>query len=555
MDLGFIDDINNIMANSTDINDTREWVVSSFEEAERNNRRRYNKKDPKATAEYIFENQRVDALNIVEAFYRRNRRVVSVQKRTKVGADGLMLQIIKLMTTHNDDTFVVDIDNVRILTGMSNAGWEQDMKEKAPSCLKENIFHHGKLSKSNLLNLPRNSLIIIDEIDTGDKEEQVLHKILKNAGILDATYMIEHNIRFVIISATIIKQLYDVRDWGELHEGIVMTIPENYIGHGDFLSKGIVQEFYEMNTLEEATRWVKEDILDNYGTDYRVHIVRGNEKTRIPIKEACIANGVECIIHTADERLTDDEIKRLFNEPLLRHVVLIVKGFFRRANLIPNDWKLRIGAVHELCTSVVDNNVQIQGLVGRMTGYWRNTIEEGHTTGPYRTSVNAIKEYEDNYLNPFGRNTYQTSGFKKNRKGVVTTNEPTMISVKNIANLEPTITVPVALDTDNHLEEFETMLDLANRWKSLLIEKGALEDYHPPSSPRRNSNGEFICSMGGQSQKQSTTDIINKFSGLATTTWGAGIGDAESGHYIHRVYVGYTADNQPRFFLRWTKKE
>jgi len=51
-----------------------------------------------------------------------------------------------------------------------------------------------------------------------------------------------------------------------------------------------------------------------------------------------------------------------------------------------------------------------------MTGYWRSEIEGGHKTGPHRTSLKAIKEYEKTYLDPFGLNSYQTNGFKK--KGV-----------------------------------------------------------------------------------------------------------------------------------------
>ena len=144
-----------------------------------------------------------DAINIVDKFYMNNRCVISIQKKTKVGADGLMIEIAKLLTTHNDDKFVVNPANVRIITGMSNAGWEKDMIDKAPNCFKDKIFHHGKLSRSDLTNL-RNGLIIIDEIDTGDKEYQTL----KEAGVLDVEHMKTHNNKFVFISATMIKELY-----------------------------------------------------------------------------------------------------------------------------------------------------------------------------------------------------------------------------------------------------------------------------------------------------------------------------------------------------------
>ena len=411
----------------------REDVLQSYNSAKARNHRLFLEGDVRATAEYIFPNQITDATNVVYAFYKHNRRVISIQKKTKVGADGLMIEIAKLLTTHNDDAFVVNSADVRILTGMSNAGWEKDMKDKAPSCFKEKIFHHGKLSRAELQNI-HNGLFIMDEIDTGDKEHQVLHTTLKEAGVLDVKHMEEHNNRFVFISATMIKELYDLYRWGDLHELYKMTIPASYIGHSDFLEMGIIQEFYPLTTIENAEKWVQEDILDNYKLDYRVHIVRVTAKNVTVVQNACISKGITFRNHTSTDRLSEDEQKEFFEEPLKHHIVLGVKGLLRRANLIPNRWKLRIGATHELYTNTIDYNVQIQGLPGRMSGYWRDIIVGGHKTGPHRTSIKAIEEYEKIYEDPFGMNSYQTAGFKK-KKGKVSS-EPTMLSAKNIQNLE-----------------------------------------------------------------------------------------------------------------------
>jgi hypothetical protein len=412
----------------------RESVLQAYNSARAENHLRFLEGDDKATAEYIFPNQIEDANAIVDKFYKNHRRVISIQKKTKVGADGLMIEIAKLLTTHIDDKFVVNPANVRIITGMSNAGWEKDMIDKAPNCFKDKIFHHGKLLRADLMNIS-NGLIIIDEIDTGDKEYQVLHTTLKEAGVLDVEHMKKHNNRFIFISATMIKELYDLYRWGELHELYRMTIPASYFGHKDFLEKGIVKEFYALNTKENAEKWVQEDIINHYENDYRVHLVRVTAKIVDVVQNACIRKGVAFRNHTSTDRLSEDEITEFFKEPLTRHIVLGVKGFFRRANLIPNRWKLRIGATHELYTKVVDNNVQIQGLTGRMTGYWRDTIEAGHKTGPHRTSIKAIKEYEKSYEDPFGLNSYQTDGFKKNN-GKVSKSSPTFISPQHIQNLE-----------------------------------------------------------------------------------------------------------------------
>jgi len=258
--------------------------------------------------------------------------------------------------------------------------------------------------------------------------------------------MKENNNRFVFISATMMRELYDLYQWGPIHTLYKMTIPASYIGHQDFLTRGMVQEFYPLSTKEESERWIREDILP-YRTDFRVHLVRLDRKTVETVQNACIRIDVDFRIHTSTDRLSPEDIDEYFNTPLKKHIVLGVKGFFRRANLIPNRWKLRIGATHELYTKKVDNNVQIQGLTGRMTGYWRELLDAGHRTGPHRTSIQSIEEYEQSYLDPFGLNSYQTTGFKK-KKGRVSS-VPTMLHPKHIVNLEA-VALPASVDIQTY---------------------------------------------------------------------------------------------------------
>jgi hypothetical protein len=386
----------------------RDTVLTSYQAAKADNAERFRNGDVNATEEYIFPNQKLDAHQIVDLFYSNDRRAVSVMKKTKVGADGLMIEIAMRMTTHSDDQFMVNHKNVRIITGMSNKKWEEDMIAKAPGCFKCNIFHHGKLTKADLRGM-RDSLIIIDEIDTGDKEDQRLHTVLKEAGILDVKHMAEMNNRLVFISATMILELAELDKWGDHHESYLMTIPPSYIGHAEFLAKGLIQEFYPLNKPEYVEKWLQEDILQRYNDDYRVHFVRSNRKTASVIEAGCVKNHIRFMNHTSTDRISKEEEDRLYEESLSQHVVVAVKGFMRRANLIPNARKLRIGAMHELHTEEVDNNVQIQGFPGRMSGYWKDAIEGGHLTGPFRTSVRAIKEYDQAYRNLSSIQAYRSA--------------------------------------------------------------------------------------------------------------------------------------------------
>ena len=93
----------------------REAVLQAYNSAKAENHLRFLEGDDKATAEYIFPNQFEDAMNIVDKFYKKKCRVISIQKKTKVGADGLMIEIAKMMTTHIDDNFVINPSNIRII--------------------------------------------------------------------------------------------------------------------------------------------------------------------------------------------------------------------------------------------------------------------------------------------------------------------------------------------------------------------------------------------------------------------------------------------------------
>ena len=339
--------------------------------------------------------------------------------------DGLMIEIAKNMTTHPDNNYVLHRYKIFFITAMSNKSWEDDMKDKIPACFKENVHHHGKLQrlKTKLRDI-KNAIIINDEIDSGDKEEQKLHLILRDSGILDMKYMEEKNIRFVFVSATMINELRDLYKWGDKHYTHYMTIPDNYIGHKEFLELGIIQEYYPINDDETAEKWVREDILQNYGLDYRVHIVRTDEKNKDFIFNACMRNNIDFKNHTSDDRISHKEQSDIFNN-ITNHLVIAVKGLLRRADLIPNKWKMKIGATHERYVKKYDTNVQVQGLPGRMSGYWKDVILNGHKTGPHRTSIDAINEYEEFYKNPFGKIKYSTTGSKK-----------LFVNPKHIQNLE-----------------------------------------------------------------------------------------------------------------------
>jgi len=485
----------------------REIVLSDYQSATKKNEELFIKGDVKVSNEYIYPNQKEDAAIICNKFYENSIRVISIVKRTKVGMDGLMIEIAKNMTTHPDNTFALPKENIFFITAMSNRTWEDDMKDKIPHCFKNNVYHHGKLQKLKtiLINI-KNAIIINDEIDSGDKEDQKLHLLLKESGILDITYMEQNNIRLIFVSATMINELRELYKWGDKHETYHMSIPDSYIGHKEFLELGIIKEYYPINNDESAEKWIKEDILENYGSDYRVHIIRTDEKNKDFIFNSCIRNNITFKNHTSDIRISHDELTHIFNN-ISNHIVIAVKGFYRRANLIPNEWKKKIGATHERYVKKYDTNVQIQGLPGRMTGYWKKDILDGHKTGPHRTSIDAINEYEEFYKNPLGKIKYSTTGSKK-----IFVNPKNIQNLEAISRLDTNKCVPIIIDG---LNETDIIFTTKSRNEKIEFVKYILNSrkIHPTLLNFIN-NPEVKCHQITQpnanpSYKKHITDVVN----------------------------------------------
>jgi hypothetical protein len=102
-----------------------------------------------------------------------------------------------------------------------------------------------------------------------------------------------------------------------------------------------------------------------------------------------------------------------------------------------------------------------------MTGYWRDLIDAGHKTGPHRTSIQAVRQYEQAYADPFGCLSYRTSGFAK-KNGHVTA-QPTMVSPENIAGLD-NITAAGSDNRDRLSPLFATSDELRTYLKANVLE-------------------------------------------------------------------------------------
>lgn len=505
----------------------RSNVIYDFEAAKmKNDRAKCNpehKRHLMANDEYIFQNQYEDAERIINLFKSDDEPlIVSVKKEVKLGANGLILALVKLMCTDPDDKFVINRENIRVLTGMSNCAWEYELREEAPDFLIENktpkILHHGKLTAGNLKEFADNTvdggLLIIDEIDTATQKGQRLDDCLKDAGLKDIEFLRKKRIYIVVISATIAKQLCELSNWGDVHEQVTMSVPKSYAGLKYFAEKGIIAESagYDMGVPESLRKWLKEDVLDNYEHDYRVHLVRLPRRRKGPnghreepykaLERECkrLNIGIGEFNGTLGVAQREPRWREAFDEIQKgnRHYVMALKpgGLLKRATRIAECDKRLIGAIVLSPAKKPDYNVISQDLIGRMCGHWKALLDKGHKVGPIRVPLEAIhgyiKEHNDEPCE------YKTRNYATNSDGNVVKCTPSALDARSIKNLpieesQLGVPMPKLAKTDILWFGFETEEEYFNSEFFKKHIKANLTDEHKTlrGPGRRNYDGKM----------------------------------------------------------------
>ena len=160
---------------------------------------------------YILPNQIEDSIKIMDIFYnQKNIRIMNICNTSNNDMDGLMIEVGKNFSTHQDDKFMIHRDNILIISGTGNVFWENDMKNKIPSCFKNNVFQQGKLNNlKDKLKTLSNAVIIMNSCNV-DKR---LEKLFKDSGLLYANTMIQRNIRFIFGSGKLLDELQKHYKW------------------------------------------------------------------------------------------------------------------------------------------------------------------------------------------------------------------------------------------------------------------------------------------------------------------------------------------------------
>lgn len=327
----------------------------------------------------VFANQNKASSDIIYKFTSNLKllMILAVGK-TQSGKTGVMYSIIQEYTNPDCEEYV-PVKNVYIITGHSSNEWKEQTKERIPGIIRENVYHRQELKKfMESIRGKKNILVLMDEIQIACKKNQSIAKCFKDCGLLDKQFLMENDIKLVEFSATPNGTLKDSELWGE-NSSIVKIEPGlNYKGCIDLRNEDRIRQCKNLCDGPDVLENIKEIQEELKGFDtFRYHFIRtkvGGEqdKTVTNFKKIFGDNGdnVGYIHYDSENEISldkylDEKSPDFVGEPTKHHFIFI-KEMARCAKTYKKKF---VGLWYERCIKDFNDDVVIQGLLGRATGY------------------------------------------------------------------------------------------------------------------------------------------------------------------------------------------
>jgi len=354
--------------------------------------------------EKFYENQ-VEAANKVMAGIKDDKVVSIVLATTQSGKTGTMACVAEQwMKLYNKKVYVI--------TGLSSIDWKIQTKKRFSEDVL--VLHRNDLKKKSL-DLSH-ALVLVDEVQLACKVNMSIDLLLFNNGAKDFDFLVENKTRIVMVSATPNGVLEDLFKWSRQRVNVVVqNNGPRYIGLESLLKQGRIMQAKDLHVISskvmsEATGVAKEMLQDRYDmsldaikelkdylTTYKepfYHIIRtpysdGGNDVRLRFVEVF----GELFDYKQCDCQTDHEIMKIIKKKPEKATFLFIKEQLRCAiTLTP---KNHIGVLYDRISNF--DNVMVQGLAGRCTGY------DVHDKMVVFTALKSIKKYvedvESGFLN------------------------------------------------------------------------------------------------------------------------------------------------------------
>jgi hypothetical protein len=415
----------------------------------------------------IYHTQQACSYNIISKLCKREIINIMVLALTQSGKTGTMVALIKNYLNTPNNEFLIPIENIFIITGLSSNEWVEQTKKRMPEIMQKNVFHRGKLNNKFIEKIKnkKNVLIIIDEIQIAAKEKQTLFKTFKDAGFYDKQNLFKNDIKIIEFSATPDGTIYDNMKWKDNADMIFMEHGKDYTSCFDLRNQGRVRQYKDLYCYNQQTKSFDQEKIQNNINEIKellpnfqepkYHIIRTpNSKEGQKVIENfknILSNNIQYRTYNKDSEFKD--INVVLKQKPENHTFIFIKEKLRCAKTL---YKKYLGILYERYTKQPDDAVIIQGLLGRATGY-----DDNNETICF-TNIDSIDKYEILWNSRFkDRNIKWISKTTKRNKNKEIDSNGTYKSTKHFDNISG--------DTDDNdkviepiIKEFDRFTDVQN---------------------------------------------------------------------------------------------
>jgi hypothetical protein len=424
----------------------------------------------------IFPNQEKCGKDIYEIF--KNKKIINILAvaKTQSGKTGGMIETINYYINNK----LISLDNFYIITGLSDKSWISQTKDRIPECLHDRIYHRNTLKEfKEDIEHKKNVLIFMDEIQIAAKDNQTITKTFQEIFKYDKNKLLENDIKIVEFSATPNGVIYDLYEWKENSKILKMEPGDGYISCFDLLNNKRVKNFGDLELEDSKIIELKDTLSElnenNKQSFYIILRIKNAEKGDEMIKnfKKYFKN---CKYINYFEKNEEDINDYLKVKPT-KNTFIFIKERIRCAKTLI---KTHIGILYERKSKKIFDDIIIQGLIGRATGYDDNGITI------IFTNIKSIITYQKLWDKNFDPAITWKSSTTKQKNGI-TTPKPTF----NNVGLFSTEKITNEKDIDIGYRIFKNLKEAEDFIKNVLVKTFNKKVIDTDRKP--DENGKYLA--------------------------------------------------------------
>ncbi len=267
----------------------------------------------------IFPNQRKTAKTIVSYLDNLTIVFIGVVGQTQSGKTGTMIATIKYYMKNN----IIPIENIYIITGLSDTMWCEQTKKRIPDSIKCRVFHRNDLLRPKFMDEmknKKNTLIFMDEVHLAAKEKQTIYKCFNQVGLLDKENLYKNDIKIIQFTATPDGIYCDLNGWDNGTKIIISKPSKHYVSSKDLLDQNRVFQFKPLDY--DYLTDIKKMLCEEKNTIKPHRVIKKIKKF---IKRIDCSSKCEDFEKQINLCFKDSEVSNKFIEPLVKVAMMQLK--------------------------------------------------------------------------------------------------------------------------------------------------------------------------------------------------------------------------------------